>query len=44
MLCAWLRTRHGGLTSAGEATVRARWREDYRRRGRSPESEGSTKA
>ena len=28
----------------GEATVRARWREDYRRRGRSPESEGSTKA
>ena len=43
MLCAWLRT-YGGLTSAGEATVRARWREDYRRRGRSPESEGSTKA
>lgn len=43
MLCAWLRT-YGGLTPAGEATVRARWRESYRRKGRIPENEANPKA
>ena len=43
MLCAWLRT-YGGLTSAGEATVRARWREGNGRKGRFPDGEGERKA
>lgn len=43
MLCAWLRT-YGGLTPAGEATVRSRWLENYRRKGRSPESVGKPEA
>ena len=36
MLCGWLRAI-GGLTPAGETTVRARWLENYRRRSRIPE-------
>jgi len=35
MLCAWLRCV-GGLTEAGEATVRERWRDNIRRQRRAP--------
>jgi len=40
MLCAWLRT-YGGLTPAGEATVRARWLENFRHKRRIPEIDSS---
>ena len=39
MLCAWLRSV-GGLTPAGEATVRARWLESFRRKSHIPEIDG----
>jgi hypothetical protein len=42
MLCVWLRSV-GGLTPAGEATVRARWRDNFRRMSRIPEIGGTPK-
>lgn len=42
MLCAWLRSV-GGLTPAGEATVRARWLENIRRKRRIPEVDSGNK-